>query len=166
MHQPLAKNKWGLAEAQQRIRNDTRENVIFYKNGRQLLRFRGETNYVNPPEECLLRMRDCVVVHNHPKSISFSLQDIKAIIQHDAYRLIVVSPLHEYRLTRPAAGWPIDFNLESTYEFLEECISLSQDSLRKQETTGEIFSSEKQLLENHYIWSLFFNRFEIQYEKY
>lgn len=65
---PLLKDE-GLDEQQaiEALTNKQKESLYFFKNGKQIARFEGESNYINPTERQLIRMKDCTVIHNHPK---------------------------------------------------------------------------------------------------
>lgn len=166
IHHPLPRNGWNVSAAQQQIQHDLQENLLFYKNNRQLLRFRGETNYVNPPEECLLRMKDCVVIHNHPGGASFSKEDITAVIRYNARQLIVVSPNGTtYVVMRPIGGWNIDFKDENVQGIYEESETIAEDVLNKMVANNDIKLYEKDNKRMHYIWSAFFQLNQIRYVK-
>ncbi|MCU0825275.1 MAG: hypothetical protein MUF77_11605 [Leptospira sp.] len=121
---------------------------------------------MNPAESSLMLMKDWVVLHNHPGGTSFSINDIKAIVRHDAAELTVVSPDDIYVVTRPVKGWNIDFEKDKyTADILEEAISTAQDWLRKSEARGEMHTTTRILEENHQIWSIFFNHFGINYKR-
>ncbi|MCU0352355.1 MAG: hypothetical protein MUD08_01240 [Cytophagales bacterium] len=164
-HRLLKDDGRTLEEAVAFIRNSPVEQVYFFKDGSQVARFKGEKTYVNPSEASLVRMKDAIVLHNHPGGTSFSVEDVKAAVTHDAAQLIVVTSDATYNLIRPRDGWNIDFDIKNTQDIFEEALSLAQDKLRKQEARGEIFSSEKDLLLNHYLWEAFFTHFGIRYEK-
>ncbi|MCU0353064.1 MAG: hypothetical protein MUD08_04880 [Cytophagales bacterium] len=163
VHRPLRSDGKTFEQAAASIRNSRVEHLYFFRDDKQIARFRGTSNYVNPPEEALLRMKDCVVLHNHPQGTSFSQADVKAVVRYDAAKLIVVSPKYVYTLVRPKNGWGIKFEDTTTQDVLEEAIASAQDILRKEEAKGMIFSSEKFLKENDYVWQVFFSHFHIPY---
>ena len=98
IHRALPYDEKDIEGAKEHIRFKEKENLYVFKNKLQILRFEGEADYVNPAEEYLLRIKDCTIIHNHPKGTSFSISDIKAITLYDAYELFVVSPYFNYVL--------------------------------------------------------------------
>ncbi len=165
VHHPLPNDGLKYGTVAKKIKTDVRENLYFFKANRQIRRFRGETNYVNPPENHLFEMKDCDVLHNHPNGSSFSIADVEAIVRYNALSLTVVSPENSYSVERPETGWNIDFSEPLIGAYMEEAVSTTETFLRKLEAQGEIFSSEKGQLENHYIRSIFFQLLNIGYEK-
>lgn len=89
IHPQLSNDNLSETEVLQKLQNTPKEHLYFFKNGQQLARFEGESNYINPPEAQLIRMKDCVVLHNHPNNQSFSMEDMNAIIKFNAQKLIV-----------------------------------------------------------------------------
>lgn len=159
---PLLKDD-GLNESQaiEAIRNKQKESLYFFKNGKQIARFEGEDNYVNPLEAQLIRMKDCTVIHNHPTSQSFSVEDIQAITRYDAKELIVSSPEYTYKVVRPESGWE-DFLNDPIFE---EIKTQNEDNINKAIQRGELFYSDRFLLENHLLWASYFKLKNIQYER-
>ena len=164
-HRLLKDDGRTLEEAVAFIRNSPVEQVCFFKDGSQVARFKGEKTYVNPSEASLVRMKDAIVLHNHPGGTSFSVEDVKAAVTHDAAQLIVVTTDTTYTVIRPENGWGVDFETDATRDILEESTSLAKDELRKMEARGDINTTQKNEMENDYIWSAFFNHFNIAYTK-
>ena len=76
------------AEVKQKLIAENKiEHLYFYKNGKQIARFEGESDYVNPSEQQLIRMKDCEVLHNHLEGSSFSVQDIAASLENARARI-------------------------------------------------------------------------------
>lgn len=144
------------------IKNKQKESLYFFKNGKQIARFEGESNYVNPTEAQLIRMKDCTVIHNHPTSQSFSVEDIQAITRYDAKELIVSSPYYAYKVVRPESGWEKRLFTNNT---LEESFSLAEDFLNKSVQRGEISYTQKLEDEMHEVWQLFFKLNNTYYER-
>ncbi|MCU0353495.1 MAG: hypothetical protein MUD08_07130 [Cytophagales bacterium] len=163
VHRPLKSDGKSLAEAIESVRSDTIENLYVFKNGRQIMRFRGEENYVNPTESSLMRLKDAEIVHNHPFGSSFSLSDIKAIVRYDASRMILATAVFTYTVTRPMSGWKLEIELiERLYKRLEPSADHLLDQMIR---AGVKTPDEKHLLYNHYIWQEIFSTFDIPYAK-
>lgn len=119
-------------------------------------------------------MKDCNVLHNHLEGSSFSLEDISAIITHNAKQLTVYSRDYIYVVKRPEVGWGFEFGVDEngfvisdaeTLALFEEAKSTIDDMLFKALKRGEINHNQKELEENHYIWSIFFKSKNIYYER-
>ena len=51
-------------------------------------------------------MRSACFTHNHPKNLSFSVQDVKIAIQNEFQALRAVGPQFRHIMEMPVGGWP------------------------------------------------------------
>jgi hypothetical protein len=167
-HFPLPRdNANSIEKAIVKIRNDDRENLYIFKNSKQILRFRGESDYVSLYPEPLYyaHLKDSTLIHNHPLGSSFSEEDIKAAIHFDIALFILVTPNHLFQLVRPTKGWNIDFGNNDVTSQLEESKTLAENLLNKMVSNNEIQLYEMGIEIFHYIWSSFFIVNETKYER-
>ena len=68
-------------------------------------------------------MRDKVILHNHPKDLSFSIQDIHAITYYNAKKIIVVTPKYTYIVERNGKDWNIDLSIEKDIDLYNRYLS-------------------------------------------
>jgi hypothetical protein len=112
IHPKLSNDGLSQAEVKKKLLTEDKiEHLYFFKNGKQIARFEGESNYVNPAENQLIKMKDCEVLHNHLEGTSFSVEDVVAIISYDAQSLEVVSDGYVYSVFRPKKGWGFEFKM-------------------------------------------------------
>lgn len=166
IHPPLPKDDAiTIEKAIQKIRFDDVENLYFFKNGKQKRRFRGTFNRVSIENKYLFEIKDASLVHNHPSGSSYSIEDIQSIVIYDAHELYLVTNDYLFHVIKPSDGWSIDFNDTLTSERLEVASFLAKDLIDKLISKNELalFEKDKEFL--HYIWKIFFNFYEIKYQK-
>ena len=167
-HYPLPKDDADTPEkATAKIRSDAKENIYVFKDGKQVLRFRGEVNYVSIPAKLVYmnRMKDSIIVHNHPGGSSFSEDDVAAIIAVDALKIILVTEKYIYSVTRPKSGWAFTLDNPVVKNHLEECRAMAENELDKMVANNEMKLYEFETEIFHYIWSVFFRMNGIRYER-
>lgn len=105
------------------------------------------------------------MVHNHPSDSSYSIEDFQSIVIYDANELYLVTNDYLFHVIKPSDGWSIDFNDTLTSERLEVASFLAKDLIDKLISKNELalFEKDKEFL--HYIWKIFFNFYEIKYQK-
>lgn len=164
-HPPLTRDDAKtIDQAIQKIIFDDIENLYFFKNYRQVRRFKGTTKSVTPEVIYLFEMKDAVIVHNHPQGTSLSKEDLEAIVQYDAKELIVVTSNHTFTVTRPTNGWNISFD-ENFKEIFSICSTLADNLLDKEIAKNEFSLFDKETEKLHYIWASLFKFYDIQYKK-
>jgi len=165
-HPPLPHDEAKTIEqAIQKIRFDKVENIYIFKNGKQIRRFKGDSNKVSIDENHLFELENSSIIHNHPSGSSFSIEDVKAITKFKAKELILVTHNHIYTLKRPPLGWNINFDNENIINNINTYYNLASDEMDKMISKNEISPLERDKEIFHYIWSLFFQQYEIDYKK-
>lgn len=152
-------------KAIQKIRHDSIENLYVFKNGKQKRRFRGEINSVSVSNKFAFELKDATLVHNHPSGSSFSPQDVQIMIQFDSKEMYLVTPNHLFYLKRPPDGWGINFSDEFLSSQLEAFQSLALSMIENAIVKNQISIYEKDIEFFHYLWTIFFNVYEISYQK-
>jgi len=132
------------------------EHIYVFKRAKQIMRFEGDRDKIIIDSRYLIRMRDSIVVHNHPRGASFSIEDIQNFITYNVKECILVTENHIHHLYRPGDDWNI--NVESDYFLtqLEACRSIAENELEKLISQHEITRHEKEVEIIHYIWLYFF----------
>jgi hypothetical protein len=131
-----------------------RELLYFFKGKRQIARFEGEANCVNPGNNSLL-MKDCAVMHNHLQGSSFSVEDVAIGITFDAVELWVISGQHTFLMKRPSRGWgikPLNNQGDYTDEFLalrNEALELAHEAVDRMVLAHTIEQRERDKYINH-----------------
>lgn len=166
MDTPLPKDNATTIElAIQKIRFDSIENLYLFKNGKQIRRFRGDTNRVTLSNKYLFELNDSTLVHNHPSGSSFSIQDIQIVIECNAKEIYLCTHNYLYHLIRPENGWNINFSsdlIENQINSLQVlALQLIENEIVKNQMS--IFEKDSEIF--HYIWTLFFNYHEISYQR-
>ncbi len=107
-------------------------------------------------------LKDKVMTHNHPSSNSFSRADLGFAIQHDLAEIRVASRLFDYRMTRPAGGWP-DLGAVSaaSYDTEAELVTAWQ----KKNGTFSLPAGEELRDIWHRHWARVFRAFGISYRR-
>lgn len=165
-HPPLPKDDAKtIDQAIQKIRFDKIENLYIFKNGKQIRRFRGTKKNVTIAQEFLFELRNAVVVHNHPSGSSFSIEDVRTIVEFNSLKLILVTETATYTVERPVKEWNINFDDETTMHNLNVCYNLALDLIDKLIGKNELTLFEKDKEIFHYIWVIFFQFYEINYQK-
>lgn len=158
IHSLVKPNSKTLKEVIPLLKKETKEWIYIFDidEKKQIARFKGAENYVNPPEEQLLRMRDKVILHNHPQDLSFSLADIQAITQYNAKKIIVITPKYTYIAERNGKDWSVDLNSKEDKDLLDEVIAITENMLIKDLQMGIIDYTQKIEDKTHHIWKDFF----------
>ena len=93
--------------------------VVVDLKGNIVVDKRGQHTRVDFTSAELVKMKDCIVTHNHPlgwrydkKDIrrignSFSIEDIKLAINGDVMEIRAVTPVYTFSMKRPVNGWGI-----------------------------------------------------------
>jgi hypothetical protein len=175
IHPRLPDDGLSFEQVKEKLRKEIeKEHLYFYKNKTQIAHFVGESNYVNPSEFQLRKMKNCVVIHNHLHNSSFSFEDICAIITHNASEMYLICIDCEYFVKRPLSGWGFELFISENQEIksdsntialLEESIIISEEFLNSKIRKGELYSSEKDNLLFHEIWQTFFLFKNVVYKK-
>ena len=162
-----------VAEVIEKLKSTiAQEFLYFFKNKRQIARFEGQTDNVSLSRNDMLLANNALVLHNHPLGTSFSIEDVANAVSYNVAEMQIVTTNVLYGLVRPHGKWPFSFELlpdhtigsdSLTKAQFEEAQALADEMGRKSEVRGEISSSEKILLENHYLWTVFFHLKGITY---
>lgn len=152
-------------EAIAKIRFDTRENIYFFKHGKQVLRYRGEVNQISIVNSDLAGIDDCILVHNHPQGTSFSESDIENAIRYNVKEFILATHEYVYYLKKPTSGWNIEWNNELTKAQMEESRTLAENLINKMIAQNEmpIYDADIEII--HYIWASFFRFNDVSYTR-
>lgn len=165
-HNPLPKdNAKTPKDAVAKIRFDIRENLYFFKNGTQLLRYRGEVSHISIKDTDLIRVEDCIIVHNHPQGTSFSQSDIQGAIKYNVKEFILATHEYVYYLKRPTDGWSIDFNDAIIKDRFEESRILAENLIAKMIARNEMPLYDADIEIIHYIWECFFHFNDVSYTR-
>ena len=107
----------------EKVENEIRNNksfetaVAFSEEGNIIIDKRGKAFSVGFSKEELLKMKDTVMTHNHPRGwkyadgslgrigSSFSPEDIILAIKGDLAEIRAVTPLYTFSMKRPEKGW-------------------------------------------------------------
>lgn len=112
----------------------------------------------------LIEVNNSTLVHNHLNDSSFSLEDILAVVELNAFNFFPVTPNFLFKLIRPDQIWGIEIN-ESFIELFNAAKIIAEDLLNKQITTNEISIIDAEIEKMHYIWITIFNYYGIEYTK-
>jgi hypothetical protein len=93
----------------------TEKLYVFDKKGKILADLDGTKNKVKIPRSAFEKMKDNVIIHNHPSALerkgierigtSFSIQDIHTAVTSDAKEIRAVTTTYVFSLKRPRKGW-------------------------------------------------------------
>ena len=94
--------------------------VVLNSSGKKAFEIQGTSAEVSFSDEQGLRMKDKIVMHNHPYGLqfaendlrrvgnSFSGDDVYSAVKFDMSAIIAISPKYRYELHRPSKGWGVD----------------------------------------------------------
>ncbi len=116
-------------EAIRKIRYYTHEHLYLFKNGKQIGRFRGETDRVTIETKHFDLLEDATLVHNHPRGYPPSREDVEGAIRYNSKELIVVTETYIYIIPRPKNGWNIDFDDPRVEEWYAACENLARSAM-------------------------------------
>lgn len=157
IHSPLPRdNVRTPQQAIEKLRDAEIEYVYAFKSGKQVLKVKGDEKKVSVENKHLFRMKDAIVVHNHPQGTSFSIDDIITIIRSDVKEGILVTRQFIYHVYRPSDRWDIDVDSEEFLKQLEVYSGIVDNELEKAVERKEIRREEKEIERIHYIWMFFF----------
>jgi len=165
-----------IEQATEKLRKETQiEHLYFFKGKRQVARFEGTANQVAPSKQQMLWANNALILHNHLRGHSMSVEDVANAVTYNAAEIRVITHQYVFMLKRPGLAWGFKFLLkedgqiekdqETSWQF-EESVTTIEHMLWRLEAMGEIHTTEKTLLENHYIWQEFFKLKNIYYERW
>ncbi len=154
-----------IEQAIQKTRYDSMENLYVFKNGKQKRRFKGDINSVSLSNQYAFELKDSTLVHNHPSGSSFSIQDIQIVIQFNVKEIYLVTSKYLYYVRRPLSGWKINFNDKAIEDQLNAFQGLALQLIENEIVKNQISVYEKDIEFFHYLWIIFFNVYEIDYQK-
>ncbi|MBK6263635.1 hypothetical protein JKA74_01205 [Marivirga sp. S37H4] len=134
------------------------------KDGRQIRKFVGESNFINIPPQYLFEFKDAQLIHNHPSNNTFSIEDIRMAIFHNVKEMYVITKDFSYSIKRPGI-WPIDIEDRTTNIVLSKSKSIANEVVDKMISQFEIGVNDKEAIIFHYIWIFFFDYYKIDYER-
>ena len=137
---------------------------VFGENGR-MWKYIGGKNMVSIPNTDLFKLKNSIVVHNHPRGSSFSVDDISIICDNDVYKCFLISEKYVFVLERPKSGWNIDVASEDFEKTYEICWQIADEAFDKMIARNEISEYEREVEIFHYIWALYFRIKEINYAR-
>lgn len=132
-------------ESEIRMNKKFETGVVFDSKGNILIDKRGASYSVSFEKEELLRMKDGIMTHNHPRGWgypenslgrignSFSVEDISLAVFHDLAEMRAVTPNFTFAMKRPEAGW-------GDYQEIMKTIDKENKKLKK-EFEKRIFSN-------------------------
>ena len=119
-----------VLEMENRLRPQKFESLaIFDKDGNQILFKDGEQYEVAVTDDELIKMKDQIVTHNHPrgwefdasdpryKGNSFSQEDLVLAAYADVAEIRAVSTAYRFSMKRPSQGWP---SVQKIIEIVEQ----------------------------------------------
>ena len=125
-----------VRQAEDRIRQQTFETAYAYNGqGVEVLRKDGQVDSITFTPVELSRLKDAVMVHNHPGGLlypstdlrhvgqSFSLDDIEFAVTNDLAEIRVVTPVLRFSLRRPVEGWPDLVDLHEAYRLASNVVT-------------------------------------------
>lgn len=111
-----------VTETEERIRQQRYETAYIYDSeGNAVVEKDGQKYSVSFTKEELVKMKDCVFTHNHPRGwegtedswlrlgSSFSNEDVSLGVYCDVAEIRAVTPVYTFSMKRPAKGWNIDY---------------------------------------------------------
>ncbi|UBM57206.1 hypothetical protein LAG90_10275 [Marinilongibacter aquaticus] len=163
-HSPLPRdNATTVEKAINKIRLDTIENLYVFRNGKQVARYRGDSKNISPDPANFICQNNDTWVHNHPTGNSFSEADIENMVSHNVKEFYLATEYALYRVKRPGNTWPFDPRNSEVNDVLKSCEIIAEESFGKSIQQNELSRDEANALKMHYIWSLFFDFYGIQY---
>ena len=157
----------GVAEITEKLRRETKiEHLYFVKDNQAFVWFKGYKEYVIPPEEQILRMKDSLVLHNHVYGSSFSFEDIEAIVKYYAKELRIICQNRTFIISRPKVGWGFSFEDQNHYKQYQEAFNEANKYMNRLIESRAMFESERNDFINHFTWKIFFTKFEVDYKHY
>lgn len=163
-HTPLPRDNANTPhKAILKIRNDSVENFYVFRKNKQIQRYRGTKNSVNPDPTYFITNPHDTWVHNHPGGSSFSIDDIQMAVFHNVKIFILSTPNYIYFLERIGDIWPFNPEEPSVNDYLLTCQERTKEFLDKLIQKNEIKFFEKDEVFFHYIWQSFFQKYEANY---
>lgn len=173
-YQEITKKVVGI-EDEIRKNKDFETAVVFDKYGNVIIDKRGDHKSVAFTDDEILRMKDAVFTHNHPKGWgfgekdpqrngnSFSGEDLDIAIRADLKEIRVVTPKYTFSMKRPEKGWGVsseDFKLA----FVSENFKLQNEFLRKIKK-GDMEIQQAEATHFHILSKRLSEKFKWQYEQ-
>lgn len=151
-----------VTETEERIRQQRYETAYIYDSeGNAVVEKDGQKYSVSFTKEELVKMKDCVFTHNHPRGwegaddswlrlgSSFSKEDLGLATHWNMAEIRAVTPAYTFSMKRPAKGWNIDYDgLMRVYRKTEN--EVREDILNAIEK-GVISTDQANVLHHHLI---------------
>ncbi len=147
------------------LRHELKEHLILFRERKMIKHFIGNEVSVEFEKVSLHYFDGSIVYHNHVLGSSFSESDIVEAIQNNVLEFHLITKYHIYSIKRPKKGWDINFNDQEVLSTFEKCKDFAKLAINSLLIKNEIRVDEIDLLFNHYIWLLFFEKYEISYQK-
>lgn len=155
-------NKIANTESEIRLNKKFETGVVFDKNGNILIDKRGAKYSVSFDNDELLKMKDSILTHNHPRGWgypdnslerignSFSPDDIYLAVNWDLAEIRAVTPNYTFRMKRPDNGWGISF------EELQKMVNQENKNIRSEFgnriNKGTLTPSQASTVHFHTLW--------------
>lgn len=109
--------------------------VLDPKTGSVLFANVGVSNKVGVPRDRWGRLKDNVLIHNHPNSTSFSLEDLLLASKMNVSQIKAIGGQYSYELIRPASGWNASANeIRKMYQTAVDTLSKEIQSMAAEKT--------------------------------
>ena len=108
-------------EAQKHLSRQKYEKIVVLNaSGRKLFEIQGKSAEVEFTDEQGLKMKDKIVLHNHPYGMNFPENDLRRIghslssadvysaVKFNMNAIVAISPKFRYELIRPSKGWGVN----------------------------------------------------------
>lgn len=155
-------NKVVYTENEIRMNKKFETGVVFDSKGNILVDKRGASYSVSFEKDELLKMKDGIMTHNHPrgwgypeKSLarignSFSPADIYLAVNWDLAEMRAVTPLYTFSMKRPKGGWGMSFeNVKSIIESENKKLKKEFDKRIDNDT---LTISQASVMHFHILW--------------
>lgn len=164
-------NRWNERVLYRKIastENDIRMNkkfetgVVFNSKGNVLIDKRGDSTSVSFIKEELIKMKDGIMTHNHPrgwgypeKSLgrignSFSSDDINLAVRWDLAEMRAVTPNYTFVMRRPVGGWGI--RIEDLSKLIKKENSKLQKEFQERIYSGKLTPERASAVHYHILW--------------
>lgn len=157
----------GVVEITEKLRKESKvEHLYLVRENQAFAWFKGYKEYVNPPEEQMLRMKDVLVLHNHIHGTSFSFEDLDGIVKHNARELRIICKARSYIVIRPESGWGFSFGNKEDYKEYQRSYVEANKYMDRLIDINAMAEGERHGFVNHFTWKIFLPKFGIEYKHF
>lgn len=161
-------------ESEIRMNKKFETGVVFDSKGNILIDKRGASYSVSFEKEELLRMKDGIMTHNHPRGWgypenslgrignSFSVEDISLAVFHDLAEMRAVTPNFTFAMKRPEAGWG---DYKEAIKVINEENKKLQNEFQIRIYGGTLTPNQANATHYHILWKRVSKRLGWEYSK-